>query len=161
MAKPAIIKTYELLSEFGFFDAESPVLWITRLNQMYERGWLYLSFKGDELMSVAGAYRVEDWKDSYLRELPDEERGTILFISFFATKSDRLLDPLRLLRQYLIKNPGINEIVYFKKYWNVASSAALWPEKKRLLIRNYGPQVIKPKKRVEILPPELLPAGAF
>lgn len=105
----------DLVLTSDIYPEQMPLEWMSRLIQMHHHRWLYCSMKGEELVAVGGAYRIQSWDDSYLYQLPESENGDILFIPFVAAKREFKTALLRLLRFCLKDNPGIREIIYFKK----------------------------------------------
>lgn len=162
MSETLLIQVYNFLRQCGLFDEEATLDWVSRLNRLHSRGWLYGSYLRDELLAVAGAFRIPSWDEKYLTEIPDHESGKILFISFFAAIPSHSTAPLKLLRQHLRRYPQIREIIYFKKNWR-PGKPLYELERRRLIIQetrkspnDYSVRLGSPR-RLWIQPPELFP----
>lgn len=112
-----LVGIYHFLQEMLVFDGEPTLEFISKLNVMYSRGWIYASYLDNRVMAVAGAFRIKEWDEKHLTQIPEKEEGNILFILFFACASDNATIPLKFLKQHLKENPSIEKIVYCKKIW--------------------------------------------
>lgn len=99
----------------------SSLQWISHLLTLHRRHWLYCSFLGQELIAVAGAYRIPEWNEQFRYELPEKAEGDTLYIPFFVSKEAVSIAPLRLLKFCLRENPQVREIVYSRKKWSTGS----------------------------------------
>ncbi|MCM8775086.1 MAG: hypothetical protein NC930_01835 [Candidatus Omnitrophica bacterium] len=158
-----LAKAYDLAHTSGIFYDQMTLEWTTNLIRLYERGWLYGVFSRDDLIAVAGAYRIKQWDEKYRYELPDQEEGNILYVSFFASESDDMSEPLKFLRHFLRENPDINELIYYKKNGAVRrrhfrlNHAIVKKEGHRG--RHTDRRYCLLKERINIIPPDILPAA--
>jgi hypothetical protein len=127
----------DLVIRSGVCPEIMPLEWMRRLLFLHRHRWLYCSVKGNQLLAVAAAYRIPEWDDKYLQMLPDQEEGSVLYVPFIAAEGRSSVAPLRLLRYCLRENPGITEVIYYRKNLHAAQ--------KRYFIR---PQVRAPQARV-------------
>jgi hypothetical protein len=130
--KELLKKICDLVIRSGICPEVMPLQWMRRLLTMHKRRWLYCSVKGSELIAVVGAFRIREWDDRYLDWLPEKEGGNILYIPFIAAEGSVPIAPLRLLRYCLRENPGVREVIYYKKNLNA--------RKQRYVLRKQLPQ---------------------
>jgi hypothetical protein len=108
----------DLVIRSGVCPEIMPLEWMRRILHMHRHRWLYCSLKGSRVIAVAGAYRIQEWDDRYLKFLPDSDGGAILYVPFVAAEGRVSIAPLRLLRFCLRENPGIREVIYYRKNLN-------------------------------------------
>ncbi|MFZ5802707.1 MAG: hypothetical protein ACOY3K_06330 [Candidatus Omnitrophota bacterium] len=109
-------KVFELVKASGVFQKKWDSELMDDLFRMHDRRWLYCSFRGSDLLAVAGAFRIPEWDDRYFNELPEVDEGEILYVPFLVSTADEPLVPLRLVKFCLRENASIKEIIYYKKY---------------------------------------------
>ncbi len=159
MENKMLIRAYELIRSSEVFFDRTSLEWTRQLYAMYKRGWLYGATHGDDLLAVAGAFRISEWDEKYRHELPENESGNLLYVSFFCSQSQDIMIALKLLRHFLKENPEIKEIVYYKKDWNAGRrrfklmrpSQHEWAT--NLTESTFNAE--QPRKRLIIEPPEL------
>jgi hypothetical protein len=105
----------DLVIRSGVCPEIMPLEWMRRILYMHRRRWLYCSLKGNQVVAVAGAYRIPEWDDKYLHVLPEAEEGNILYVPFVAAEGKIPVAPLRLLRFSLRENPNVREVIYYRK----------------------------------------------
>lgn len=119
--KELLKKICDLIIRSGICPEVMPLQWMRRLLYMHKKRWLYCSVKGSELIAVVGAFRIREWDEKYLDRLPEKEEGEILYVPFIAAEGNIPIAPLRLLRYCLRENPGVREVIYYKKNLNAGS----------------------------------------
>jgi len=157
---PLLIEAYDFLETSGFFEDKNALDWIQKLNTMYDRGWLYASMRGDELLAVAGAFRVPAWDPKYLSEPPERDEGEVLFISFFSNNQGDHSIPLKLLKYFLKQHRGIKEVVFYRKKWSVQERRfhlEPYHQNTASLLSRSGTGVRKQSRRIIVAPPEMVP----
>lgn len=160
-----LIKAYELVRSSEVFFDRASLEWASQFYSMYKRGWLYGATQGEELLAVAGAFRIPEWDEKYRHEIPEKESGNLLYVSFFCSQSSDNTVALKLLKCFLRENPEIEEIIYFKKDWDagrkrfklIKPKDACWENALHEISDSYPTK----RKRIVIEPPEFASAFAL
>ncbi|MFA6550866.1 MAG: hypothetical protein WCT36_05975 [Candidatus Gracilibacteria bacterium] len=156
MCKDQLVDIYNFLKEASVFESEPHLDTASKLNHMYERGWLYASYLANKVIATAGAFRIKKWDTSLLTDLPNKEEGNILYIPFFACNTNNITTPLKLLKQYLREHPLIHEVIYYKKAWVVDQDCLKSFSRKKIIespVKKESPSIFRP--HISIHPPEL------
>lgn len=91
---------------------ETPVAdWPKLIMFAHSKGYLYVS---KDTESFVCAYRIPEFTDNVVKEMPEKESGDILFIAWAASNSTKKTSLLRMLRSYLKENQ-IKEIIYLRQ----------------------------------------------
>lgn len=153
-----LIQAFDFTAKSSIFEEESLSFWCELMIRLYDRGFLYGCFRGDDLMAVAGLCRISEWQDRYLEQIPDQESGSCLYIPFFALESLRTQDPMQMLRRYLHDHSEVDEIIYCEKFRRAGRDVPKQIKRRRIL-RNHGNRFEENqtyKTRIGVLPPELV-----
>lgn len=82
--------------------------WPKIILQAHTKGYLY---SNKDLTSFVCAYRIPYWDEAFSDQMPEEERGHILYVAWAVSNSDSFLSLLKMARSY----PNISEIIYYKR----------------------------------------------
>ena len=87
--------------------------WIKILLFTHKKGYLYAQCDDKKVNMIACMYRVpkltKETEDIY----PEKEKGNILYIPFFVSRSDDKLLANKIFKSYLAKHPKIKEICFY------------------------------------------------
>lgn len=162
MSGISLIRIYEFLKRQHFFDFEPVAESLSWLGQVHSRGWLYTSSCGEEILAVACAFRIPEWREEFIRRPPDREEGSLLYIAFFCSVSGNTSSALKMLRNYLRVNADITEVIYHKKKgWSGLGPLKKYPRNQVLadIFEAEGRRLrfFKKGRRMMIQPPTLVP----
>lgn len=82
------------------------------LEYCHEKGWLYTNPKANAFVRC---YRIPVVDKKFDEILPKEEEGQILYVNFAVSEDDEPSSLLKILRGYLLNNPEVKEMVYYRR----------------------------------------------
>jgi hypothetical protein len=109
-----ILKALDIICASRIWQDKPPSHTLRVLLYMQNKGWLYVPSISGEIQAVIGAYRIPDVNEETLSRLPVKEEGTILYVPFVVSTTEEynMYKVVReSMKQYLIQNPDITEIV--------------------------------------------------
>ena len=78
----------------------------------HSHGYLYTN----QLNSVfICAYRIKEWSEDYSKIMPSIECGDKLYVAWAVSYPKTQFSLLKMLRQYVINNPDIIELIYYSR----------------------------------------------
>jgi len=112
----------ELLKQAFFLLVKSGVCpktkikdWVKILLFTHKKGYLYASCENEDVKMIACMYRVKKLTKKIENRFPEEEKGNLLYIPWFASKSENKMLANRLLKSYLKKHPEVDEIAFYER----------------------------------------------
>lgn len=82
------------------------------ISYCHDKGWLYTNPKANAFVCC---YKIPKVDKQYDETLPTEEVGEILYVNFAVSESDEPASLLKILRGYLLNNPEVKEMVYYRR----------------------------------------------
>ena len=125
-----LTQVMSLIINSGVCPETKPAEWAKLIMWAHTRGFLYVTIEKDQVKTVACAYRIPYWHKNFTEEMPEKDYGSILYIAWCVSKSDSMLELLKMLRSYLSTN-HITEIIYYKR--NSSTDLKHWKLHKELV----------------------------
>lgn len=109
-----LTKCLHLIRKYSVCPETTLVEWPRILSFAHDQGYLYVN---RDASTFCMAYRIPEWKEEYSDELPAQEGGDILYCAFAVSESDRRVNLLKMLKDYLKEN-DISELIYYRNNSN-------------------------------------------
>lgn len=107
-----IFKSLFLIKKTGIRSDMTPSDWLKTLLYLHSKGWLYVLIDGGRVVAVIAAYRVPEINDKVLTDLPLNEEGKILFVSFAVAEKGYKTYAMRKVKGHIKNIQDFDEIAY-------------------------------------------------
>lgn len=111
--KDLLLKVFQLIWSKKMSDTVKPTQWLNTISYCHKRGLLYLAMQGEEVMAAGAIYRVPEWNEKFTEEIPEKDEGTIAYIPFFASKTEKRMTALRMIKNYLRSHPEVTTLKFY------------------------------------------------
>jgi len=89
--------------------------WVKILLFTHKKGYLYAQCDDNKLNMVACMYKVSELTKKNEDVYPEKEKGNILYIPFFVSKSKDKLLANKIFKNYIAQHPEIKEIAFYER----------------------------------------------
>lgn len=84
------------------------------LSYMHVKEWIYCAYEKGKIAAVAGAYRISEFKEDGIEQLPVDDGGDILYVPFAASSSSDKTILKKLLDKAVQRHGNIKEIIFYE-----------------------------------------------